>query len=220
MRRGFLSILTLVAALPAAAQNDPGPPPPPPQPILTPYYSCVVERPVPNGSVRVFKLIEPSGRGRNDDRLHTWEINLTPGGVQLTAVWSDGPPAETGWIEIIYPMEDSADVFRIQVLRTAPEDGEGLQWETGLRHPSEGSLQVMASWGPFMGLLADAPDPRIVVRSADGTILRSDPIDLPGFARAVALGDSLEPELDSMVADYRNRCQLIEDLGPIHVDTP
>jgi hypothetical protein len=71
-----------------------------------------------------------------------------------------------------------------------------------------------------MGLLTGAPDPRIVVRHADGTVLRSDPVDLPGFARAVVLGASMEPELDAMVADYRNRCELIESLDPPSVETP
>ncbi len=224
MRRGLLCLLTLAAGLPAAVRADPGPPPPeippPPEPIQPPYYSCAVERAVPNGTVSAFRLIEPSGRGLNDDRLHSWDISLSPGGIQLHAVWTDDPPAETGWIVILAPMEDTRDVWRIQVLRAPDNGGEDLQWETGLRRPRDGTLQVNTSWGPFMGLLAGAPDPRIVLRSADGTVLRSDPIDLPGFARAVALGDSLEPELDALVADYRNRCRLIESLEPPVVDTP
>jgi len=213
MCRGFLCVLTLTAALPAAAQSDPGPPPPaPPDPLRPPYYSCMVEREVPGGTVSAFKLIEPSGRGVNDERLHSWVTPLSPDGVQLHAVWTDAPPAETGWITILYPMEDSEQVYRIQVLRTAPEHGEALQWETQFQRPAGGSLQTIASWGPFMGLLAGAPDPRIVVRAADGSVVRSDPVDLPGFAAAVTLGDSLEPELDAMVADYRNRCELVEHL--------
>lgn len=211
----MISLMAL--SLLASAQDIP-PPPEPPEPLRPPYYSCRVEREVPNGTVSVFKLIEPSGRGLNDDRLHTWVTNLSLGGVQLHAVWTDDPPVETGWISILYPMEDIQDVYRIQVLRTPPDnDGEDLQWESGLRQPSDGSLHASASWGPFMGLLAGAADPRIVVLAADGTVLRSDPVDLPGFARAVALGDSLEPELDAMVADYRNRCELIEHLGPVSV---
>ena len=125
MCRGFLCVLTLTAALPAAAQSDPGPPPPaPPDPLRPPYYSCMVEREVPGGTVSAFKLIEPSGRGVNDERLHSWVTPLSPDGVQLHAVWTDAPPAETGWITILYPMEDSEQVYRIQVLRTAPEHGE------------------------------------------------------------------------------------------------
>ena len=208
----------LALSLLATVQAAPPPVPPPPEPIQPPYYSCSVERQVPNGTVHAFRLIERSGRPFGDETLHTWISYLSEGGVQLHATWADGPPAETGWIDILYPMEDSADVFRIQVRRTAPaDDSEDLQWETGLRHPSQGSLHANASWGPFMGLLAGASDPRIVVRSAEGNILRSDPIDLPGFARAVALGDSLEPELNEMVADHRNRCELIESLGPVPI---
>lgn len=211
MRRGLLCLLTLGAALPAAVRADPGPPPPIPEPIQPPYYSCVVERVVPNGTVETFKLIEPSGRGRDDERLHSWISYLSPAGVQLHATWTDSPPAETGWIAILSPMENSDDVYRIQVRRSATDDSEELRWETGLRHPSDGTLQTSAGWGPFLGLLAGAPDPHIMVLSADGTVLHSDPIDVAGFARAVALGDSLEPELDAMVADYRNRCALITD---------
>lgn len=226
MRRGWLFFLTLAAGLPAAVRADPGPPPPevppppPYEPMQRPYYSCVVEREAPGGTVSAFKLIERSGGGREGERLHTWVTDLTPGGVQLHAVWTDDPPAESGWIDILFPLEDSADVYRFQILRTAPPGGGGRQWETGLLRPSEGSLDTSISWGEFMDLLAGAADPRIVVRGADGTVLRSDPVDLSGFARAVALGDSLEPELDAMVADYRNRCQLIESFVPMTVATP
>lgn len=188
-------------------------PPPPPEPIRPPYHSCSIEREAPNGTVQVFQLIGRSPRSYSVGTLHTWVHNLSPGGIQLQAVWSEEPPAETGWIAIIYPMTDTEDVYRIQVRRTAPgDDTEDLQWESGLRHAREGSLQVQAPWGPFVGLLAGARDPRIVVLGADGTVLRNDPVDLAGFARAVALGDSLEPELNAMVADYRNRCTLIQSL--------
>lgn len=214
MHRGLLCLLTLAAGLPAAVRADPGPPPLPPEPIRPPYYSCSVEREVPNGTVNVFKLIEPSGRGRSDTRLHTWLTELAPGGIQLQATWTDEPPTETGWIDILYPMETGQDVYRIQVLRSAPaDDGDELHWESGLRQPRDGSLQVQAPWGPFLGLLAGAPTPTIAVRAADGEVIRGDPVDLTGFARAVTIGDSLEPELDAMVADYRNRCELIERLG-------
>ena len=56
--------------------------------------------------------------------------------------------------------------------------------------------------------------------SADGTVLRNDPVDLAGFARAVAIGGSLEPELNAMVADYRNRCRLVESLELVRPDVP
>jgi hypothetical protein len=201
----------LALSLFASAQDLP---PPPPEPIRPPYYSCRVERDAPNGTVQAYRLIERSGRPYNDDTLHTWVSNLSVDGIQLHATWADEPPAETGWIDILYPMTDTEDVYRIQVRRVAPgNDSEDLQWESALRHAREGSLQVSAEWGPFLGLLAGAPDPRIVVLGADGTVLRSDSVDLAGFARAVAIGDGLEPELNAMVADYRNRCTFIERLG-------
>lgn len=205
--------MTMLAALSLlAGVQDVPPPVPPPEPIRPPYYSCIVSREVPGGIVQAFRLLRRSGRPYGDDRLHSWETSLGPGGIQLHATWSDEPPAETGWIAILYPMEDERDVYRIQVRRTG-DGGEDLQWESELRHAGEGSLQVQAGWGSFMGLLAGAPDPRIVVLGADGTMLRDDPVDLAGFARAVAVGDSLEPELDAMVADHRNRCQYVESLG-------
>lgn len=207
----------LAFSLFASAQDIPLPPEPP-EPIRPPYYSCSVERGVPNGTVQVFRLIERSGRPYGDDRLHTWISYLSPGGIQLHATWSDEPPAETGWIDILYPMADSQDVYRIQVRRGGPD--EELRWESALRHPSQGSLQVRASWGPFFGLLAGAWNPTIVVFGADGNVLHSDPVDLSGFAPAVALGDSLEPELDAMVADYRNRCEFVESLNPPPTEIP
>jgi hypothetical protein len=214
MRRFILLLFSLWLAPAAAQDRPPGPPPEPPEPIRPPYYSCMVQREVPNGTVQAFKLIERSGRPYGGgDRLHTWVSDLSPGGVQLHATWSEEPPAETGSIDILYPMADTQDVYRIQVRRDSPVyDLDDLQLESGLRHARDGSLHVSASWGPFLGLLAGAPDPRIVVLGADGNVLRSDPVDLAGFARAVALGDSLEPELDAMVADYRNRCTLIQSL--------
>jgi hypothetical protein len=214
-------MIHLLALSLSFAQDLPPLPPEPPERIRPPYYSCVVEREVPNGTVQAFRLIERSGRPYNTDTLHTWVSNLSPDGIQFHATWSDEPPAETGWIAILYPMTDAEDVYRMQVRREAPgDDTEDLQWESGLRHAREGSLQVHASWGPFLGLLAGARDPRIVVLGADGTVLRNDPVDLAGFGRAVALGDSLEPELDAMVADYRNRCRLVESLDLIPPDVP
>lgn len=203
------------------APDVPPPPPEPPERIRPPYHSCVVEREVPNGTVQAFRLIERSGRPYNADTLHMWISTLGPDGIQLHATWADEPPAESGWINILYPMADNGEVYRIQVRRDAPgDDREDLQWESRLRRASEGSLHARASWGPFLGLLAGATDPRIVVLGADGTVLRNDPVNLAEFSRAVALGDSLEPELEAMVADYRNRCRLIESHDLIPLDLP
>ena len=115
-------IRLLALSLFASAQDLP---PPPPEPLRPPYYSCVIEREVPNGTVQAFRLIERSRRPYNDETLHTWVSNLSPGGIQLHATWSVEPPAETGWIDILYPMTDTEDVYRIQVRRDAPGDELG-----------------------------------------------------------------------------------------------
>ncbi len=220
MRTGLLCLLFLVTALPAAAWSEPGSQASD-RHIRPPYYSCAVQREVSYGTVRIFKLIEPSGRGRDDHRLGSWDTNLSPDGIQLHTWWSDAPSAESGFVDIFYPMADSEGLYRIQVQRFAferREHADVLQWETGLEHPVGGALRAWGTWGVFLGLLAGAPDPRIAVLRSDDTVLHSDPVDLTAFPRAAALAESLAPELDAMVADYRHRCELIETLAPPHID--
>ena len=60
------------------------------------------------------------------------------------------------------------------------------------------------------------PSSRLLVVRSDGMVVRSDPIDPGILSRVVATAASLQPELDAMVADYRNRCRFVPSPGVVY----
>jgi hypothetical protein len=214
MRRGLLCLLTLTAALPAAARNDPGPPPVPPpvpEPVTLnqdPHFLCQVERNSPDGAVSAARQI--SEAGIPGPPLGMWTKQLTPDGISLTSGWELPAPAGYSFVQLSWQNTDSRRTYRFRVQRDLPNGENQLLFETRLTRAPDGMLVAFTDWAPLAAMLAGAADPRILIVRSDGRIVRSDPIDPEMFGRVAATAAGLQPELEALVADYRNRCPFIQ----------
>lgn len=85
MRRGLLCLLTLVAALPAAARAHPGPPPPP-RPVVISPHDWSPEAAISDGSATCGACRETTARFVVINELH-FGFNLRPEGNIDTLIW-------------------------------------------------------------------------------------------------------------------------------------
>ncbi|HEV7660709.1 MAG TPA: hypothetical protein VGO55_12795 [Allosphingosinicella sp.] len=188
-------------------------PPPPPEPIRPPYFSCGVERADPIGTIRANEFVFPDGV--RDQPVFSWEVQRAPDGIRTIAVWGIEGPHGFSSVHIDYTGGARDQVYRIQLRLWPGDDTQVMQLQTGLMRPrpGDGMIYTSTGWDSLRALLTNASDPRFVVLSAEGNVVRSDPIDPSAFERAVTLAAALRPEVEAMVADYRDRCDYVESLG-------
>ena len=213
MVRSLAPLLFLLAAVPAFAQGVPEPPPPPPpvESVRPPYFSCRIERTDPIGTVAATEFVFPNGT--RDGQVFSWEARRDPEGIRLEAVWGIEGPEDGSFVQIDYSGTLRDDVYRIQVRRYPEQESGVLLLQSGLIHPEDGMLHIFTEWGPLAAVVTGAPDPRLVIVDAEGNVVRSDPIDKTAFGRVAGIAAGLRPELEALVADYRNRCEFVETLG-------
>jgi hypothetical protein len=204
----------LIASALLAVQAPPEPPPPPPEPIRPPYYSCSVEHVEPIGAIRANEFVHPNGV--RDGPVFSWEVQRAPDGIRTDAIWGIEGPDEYSSVEVAYTGGARDQVYRIQLRLWPGDEGQELQLQSGLMRPrpEDGLLYIFTRWSALRAMLATATEPRFVVLSAEGNVVRSDPVDPAAFEQAIALAAGLRPALEAMVADYRNRCRYVETLGP------
>lgn len=208
--------IPLFLAVPAAAAAVPHPPRPPapvpvPVPVVVnqdPHFSCQIDRRGADGVVSVSRRISPSGAPGPSFAM--WVKQFGPDGVSLVSGWEAPAPMDSSFVQLSYQNKDSRRAYRFRVQRSVPNGEQQLLFESGLLRPPDGALNVFTEWGPLSHMLAGAADPRILIVRSDGMIVRSDPIDPEIFGRVVATAAALQPEVDAMVADYRNRCPFIQ----------
>lgn len=202
----------LLAAVLLAAQPPPEPPPPP-EPIQPPYFSCSVARAEPIGTIEATEFVRPNGA--RDGPVFSWEVQRAPDGIRTNAVWGIEGPDEYSSVEIAYTGGDRDQVYRIQLRLWPGEDSQELQLQSNLMRPraEDDLLYIFTRWSALRAMLATASEPRFVVLSAEGNVVRSDPVDPAAFEQAVAFAAGLRPALEALVADYRNRCHYVETLG-------
>lgn len=204
-----MMLLPALSLLAFAQEIPPVPLVPPPEPIRPPYHSCVVQLAGAIGEVEIVQFVLPDGT--RNPAVASWEARREPEGIRLNLFWdADGPPGH-GAFQIRYAGLAPGPVYRIRVQRHA-DDGDQLRLETGLRQPEDGALTIFGDWRSLAGFLTDATAPRLLVLDADGNVLRSDPVDPAAFGRVVEIAGSLRPELERLVADYRERCEFVESL--------
>jgi hypothetical protein len=208
-------LLLVLAATPVAARNAP-PPPQPPEPVtsLPPGFNCYVSRETPLGTITTQQAVSPAGV--QDVRLDSWATLLVPDGVAISASWEHPSPDRYNLVQISQSGLDPGRSYRIQVQRDVPAGADvALLLESPLARPDrDGFLYIFTSWELVTAMLTGASDPRILVIRDDGNIVRSDRIDPESFGQALAAASALQPALDAMIADYRNRCPFDEG-GPI-----
>lgn len=189
------------------------PPPPPPEPARPPYFSCSVERENPVGRITATEFIFPDGR--REGATFSWEARRDSESIRLEAVWGIEGPEDGSFVQIDYSGTLRDDVYRIQVRRYSEQDFGFLLLQSGLIRAEDGMLHIFTEWGPLAAIVNGAPDPRLVLLDAEGNVVRSDPIDKTAFGQVVGIAAALRPELETLVADYRNRCHYVESLGTV-----
>lgn len=211
MCRPIALLLLRFAAAPAFGQPVPEiPPPPPPEPVRPPYYSCRAERTEPIGTIAANEFVFPNGV--RDGAVFSWEWQGAPDGIRLNAVWGPEGPQDNSFVQMDYSGALRDDVYRIQVRRYPEQDNGVLLLQSGLIHPEGGLLHIFTEWGPLAATVTGAPEPRLTVLDAEGNAVRSDPIDPAAFGRVAGIATGLRPQLEALVADYRNRCDYVESL--------
>lgn len=223
MRRGLLCLLTLAAALPAAARNDPGPPPPPvPEPVreAPPGFICSVSREGPFGAIRAQQSVSPSGAV--EAPLFNWSARIGTRGIAMDASWG-GPSPGYSLVFLTFDRQEPGRTYRLRLQRRSPAPGETELTLDGALVPSgQDYLYTLTEWGPLAAMLAGAEDPHIIVLDGAGTVVADEVVSLEMFRRARFRAEQLRPQLRPLVAHYRDRCTFY-DGGPIplpSVETP
>lgn len=203
------ALLLLACPVAALAQNVPEPPPPP-EPVreLPPRFSCAVNRESPLGTLGAQQSVSPSGVA--DDPIYSWTAFLSPRGIAITTAWIGAHPADHSFVQLSYNEPEPDMAYRFRVQRDVPNGQSRLLFQSEFTRPEGGVLNVFTDWGPLTGILSRAADPRILLLDANGAAIRSEQVDPEDFDRAVAAAVRLQPELDALVADYRNRCPFVE----------
>jgi len=204
-----------LTSAPAGAQDVPRPPQPPePVTSLPPRFNCYVTQETPLGTITAQQAVSPAGVP--DVRLDGWATSLAPDGVAINASWEHASPDRYNLIQISQIGLEPGRSYRIQVQGDVPGGGDvALLLESPLARPDrDGFLYIFTRWQLVTAMLTGAADPRILVIRDDGNIIRSDRIDPESFGQALAAAGALQPALDAMIADHRNRCPFDEG-GPI-----
>ena len=216
MRRGLLCLLTLTAALPAAARNDPGPPPPPPPPVyeIPTRFICSVSRESPLGALRAQQSVSPSGA--IEAPLFGWSTPIGASGMAIDASWGGSSPGYS-LIFLTFNRQEPGRAYRLRIQRRSLAPGETELTLDGALVPSgQDYLYVLTEWGPLTAMLAGAESPHLMVLDGEGTTVADEILDPETFRRARFMAEQLRPRLRPLAAHYRDRCTFY-DGGPIPV---
>lgn len=200
MRWLIALLLSALAASPATARQ------------VRSYY-CSVDRGEAPEMMSAYQYVSLAGVPAS--RSTIWVTDLAPRGITLTASWvGDGSAHvfDQNFVSFSYrPPRPGA--YRIEVRRDEASAASQMRYGSRLTRPNRNGLLWFTDWRTIMAAVADAFDPHIVLLAANGRVVRRDPIDASIFDSALTRARALQPELDEMVADYRNRCRIVEGDG-------
>lgn len=196
-------MLALIALALLASPPD-IPPPPVLAPELPPEFICAVRHQSPLGEIGAQQSISRSGEP--NEPLFSWANPLGDSGIMLQASWS-AAPSDYSLIQLSYNREQPGRSYRLRVQRQPLAPGQTeMSLEAALMPSIHGFVLTWAEWGPLIGALTGASDPRFLVLDDTGAVVANETVDPTAFLRARTMAEALRPELVPMVADYRSRC--------------
>lgn len=185
------------------------------QPAASPYYYCEVTRTVPFGNVTVLQYVATAGV--SEPPVTTWWSERAADGIVLLAAWNTraemAGAGQGGELYIGYRPSNRSAQYRVEVIPidAAPAN---MVLRSELQVSSRnGLVGLRTHWAPVMALVTGRSGIEARALSADGAILRWDRITAPEFDRALRIAGEIQPEFETMVANYRERCRPVNSNG-------
>jgi hypothetical protein len=198
--------LLLVCPVAAAAQEVPAPPQPERVREMPPEFICSVSRETPLGTIGAQRSVSPSGAV--DPPLFSWSTVFGASGMTINASWSGS--RDYSFVQLYYGQADPRRTYHLRVEGLQAEGQSEFRLDSGPVRAPGGGVYVFTRWGTLTATLAEAYNPRLVLRDDRGRVVRSEPMDAAIFDRARDMAMRLEPELAPLVADFRNLCRFFE----------
>src|SRR6185436_5965312 len=105
-----------------------------------------------------------------------------------------------------YRPSDTTKQYRVEVAAAGAAASDPVL-RSELQMPSaNGIVSLRARWAPVVAMLAGRVDLEVRVLNAEGTMIRRDWIDAAEFGRSLRIAGEIQPEFESMIAHYRERC--------------
>lgn len=172
------------------------------------YYRCRVGRAAGPGTLNMIVDVEQDGR--RQDHNFRWNLRSPRNEAQIQIEWFHVlPPAPADDMRVTFTLRRTwrARFVRVVLLRGE----EGLQSRT-VMGPTYGrdlrSASVTTDLSHLREFLAGAPHLTVGIVDANGGLLAQHRIEPAMFGRAAQAIADARPEIEAMVGDYRNRCEL------------
>jgi hypothetical protein len=155
-------------------------------------------------------------------RTTVWNARTPQGGINLMVSWTGEAAAamiESNFVAFSYRPARSGR-YRIEL-----RPGEGLLlpelfFTSDLKRTNSDGLLWFTDWRTLTAAGAGMTGLRAIVISANGRTVREDALDAESFGAAFENAMEIQPEMNAMVAGYRQRCRVVAGDGPLQQVPP